>query len=112
NEVLTLKAGVNKSAYYLLDGRYVTLADPEGLRGFLPHIPASLRGELYDLYLVENGGNARVDPLYLFDEWSAYTNDVTLAVDQLGAGKPLNTAHRGAVQPHTAGNVLEFMFYG
>ena len=112
NEVLTLKAGVNRSAYYLLNGRFMTLTDPEGLRGYLPRIPASLKGELYDLYLVQNGSNAKVDPLYLFDEWSAYTNDVTLAVDQLEEGKPLDSNHRGAVQPHTAGNVIEFMFYG
>lgn len=112
NEHLGLRSGAGRSAYYLLDGRYATLSDPRGLQGTVPHVPASLRGDLYNLYLVENGGNAQVDPLYLLDEWVAYANDVTVAVDQLDHGKPLNPFNLRAIQPGTAGNVLEFMFYG
>ena len=112
NEYLTLKSGGGTSAYYLLGNNYVTLADPDGLRGHVPRIPCSLRGDLYDLYLVQNAGNARIDPLYLFDEWAAYTNDVAVAVDQLESGKPLNRFDRRIIQPRTAANVLEFMFYG
>jgi hypothetical protein len=112
NEYLSLQCGSGVSAYYVLDNHYLTLSDPEGLRGKVPDVPASLRGQLYQLYLVQNGGNARVDPLYLFDEWSAYLNDVTLAVDQLESGKPLNPFNHQAIQPQTAANVLEFMFYG
>lgn len=112
NEYLSSLSGGRGSAYYILGGKYVTLADPQGLRGIVPDVPMSLRGELYDLYLVQNSGNARVDPLYLLDEWTAYANDVTVAVDQLEGGKPLNPFSPGAIQPHTAGNVLEFMFYG
>jgi len=100
------------SAYYLLDGRYITLADPEGLRGILPNIPGSLRGVLYELYLVENRNNARIDPLYLLDEWTAYTNDVVAAIAQLDEGKPLNPFCHAATQPETAANALEFTFYG
>lgn len=112
NAYLSSLAGVGKSAFYILEGRYVTLSIPDGLRGMVPHVPPSLRGMLYDLYLVQNRGNARVDPLYLLDEWTAYANDVTIAVDQLERGKPLNPFHPDAIQPQTAGNVLEFMFYG
>lgn len=112
NEYLASISGVNRSAFYLLDGRYMTLACPERMRGIVPNVPDSLRGDLYDLYLVRNGGNARVDPLYLFDEWTAYINDVTIAVDQLDQGKPLNPFSPSAIQTKTAGNVLEFMFYG
>jgi hypothetical protein len=112
NEVLASKAGVGKSSFYVLDDKYVTLSDPEGLRGIVPQVPSSLRGDLYDLYLVQNSSNARVDPLYLFDEWTAYANDVTVAVDQLEHGKPLDVFRSDLVQTRTAGNVLEFMFYG
>lgn len=111
NEALTLKAGVNKSAYYLLNDTSQVLSDSTGLRGHVPYVPQSLRGELYDLYFVENRSNADIDPFYLFDEWSAYMNDVTVAVDQLKSKRSLNTTEP-TVQPHTAGNVLEFMFYG
>lgn len=112
NEYLTLQSGVGTSSYYLLEGRYVSLADPEGLRGIVPSVPASLRGELHELYLVRNGSNAKIDPLYLLDEWVAYTNDLAVAVDQLASGKPLNEPHCKVIQSMTAGNVLEFTFYG
>lgn len=101
----------NGSGYYLLNGRYAVLTTPRKLRGNVPYVPPSLRGELFDLYLIQNRGNAQVDPLYLLDEWTAYINDVTTAVDQLKNGKPLDTSG-DATQPHTAGNVLEFTFYG
>jgi hypothetical protein len=112
NAYLSSRAGSGKSAFYMLEGRYVTLTIPDGLRGVVPHVPPSLRGVLYDLYLVQNSGNAQVDPLYLLDEWTAYANDVTIAVDQLNRGKPLNPFNPTAIQPEAAGNVLEFMFYG
>lgn len=105
-------SGNESSAYYLLDDKYMTLADPQGLRGKVPHVPRSLRGILYKLYLEQNSGSARVCPLYLFDEWTAYANDVTIALDQLAEGKPLNPFSPKATQPYTAGNVLEFTFYG
>lgn len=112
NAYLSCRSGVGMSCYYLLSNRYVVLRIPEGMRGIVPNVPASMRSELYDLYCVQNSSNARVDPLYLFDEWTAYTNDVTVAVDQLDNGKPLNPFESRAIQPQTAGNVLEFMFYG
>lgn len=112
NEHLGLQAGSGKSCYYVLNNRFITLSDPERLRGIVPHVPASLRGNLYQLYLVDNRSNAAVDPLYLFDEWTAYANDVTVAVSQLNEGKLLNPFDRRAVQTQTAGNVLEFTFYG
>jgi hypothetical protein len=112
NAHLCSLTGVGHSAFYVLGGRYFALPIPERLRGIVPHVPASLRGDLYDLYLVQNSSNARVDPLYLFDEWTAYANDVTIAVDQLTHGKPLNPFNLRAIQTMTAGNVLEFTFYG
>jgi hypothetical protein len=101
------------TAYYVMGNKYITLAVPKKLRGILPDIPASLRGHLYQLYFVEHGlVSSRFDPLYLFNEWTAYANDVTVAIDQLALGKPLNPFMPDATQPHTAGNVLEFTFYG
>lgn len=101
------------AAYYLMGNKYITLAVPQKLRGILPDVPASLRGNLYQLYFVQTGlVSSRFDPLYLFNEWTAYANDVTVAIDQLALGKPLNPFMPDATQPNTAGNVLEFTFYG
>ena len=100
------------TAYYLMGNKYITLAVPKKLRGILPDIPACLQGNLYKLYFVKARESARFDPLYLFNEWTAYTNDVTVAVDQLAEGKPLNPFFPDTTQPYTAGNVLEFTFYG
>lgn len=105
-------SGSGTSAYYVMANRHMTLTDPEGLRGIVPDVPASLRGDLYRLYLVQNRGSARFDPLYLFNEWTAYANDVTVAVDQLAEGKPLNPFVPAETQPYTAGDLLEFTFYG
>jgi len=112
NEYLSSQSGNDLSAFYVLGSRYFVLSIPRKLLGIVPEVPRTLRGELYDLYLVQNSGNARVDPLYLLDEWTAYSNDVTIAVDQLSEGKSLNPFHPEAIQTMTAGNVLEFTFYG
>lgn len=100
------------TAYYLMDNKYVSLAIPKKLRGLLPDVPACLQGNLYKLYFVTARASARFDPLYLLNEWTAYANDVTVALDQLAEGKPLNPFFPDATQPYTAGNVLEFTFYG
>ena len=100
------------TAYYLMGNKYITLAVPKKLRGILPDVPGCLQGNLYKLYFVTARASARFDPLYLFNEWTAYANDVTVAVDQLAEGKPLNPFMPDATQPYTAGNVLEFTFYG
>jgi hypothetical protein len=100
------------TAYYVMGNKYITLPVPKKLRGCLPDIPTCLQGKLYELYFVKARESARFDPLYLLNEWTAYTNDVTVAVDQLAEGKPLNPFVPGETQPDTAGNVLEFTFYG
>lgn len=101
------------TAYYVMGDQYITLAVPKKLRGKLPEIPPSLQGKHYELYFVKTGmTSSRFDPLYLLNEWTAYANDVTVAVDQLAHGKPLNPFMPDATQPDTAGNVLEFTFYG
>ena len=104
--------GNDKTGYYLMGNKFMTLADPKKMFGIVPDVPVSLRGKLYKLYLVQNRESAQFDPLYLFNEWTAYANDVTVAVDQLAEGKPLNPFRPDATQPYTAGNVLEFTFYG
>jgi hypothetical protein len=102
----------DKTAYYLMDNRYTTLAVPKKLRGHLAEVPDCLRGKLYELYFVTARDNAKIDPLYLFNEWVAYTNDVTVALDQLARGKILDPFMPNATQPLTAGNALEFTYYG
>jgi hypothetical protein len=46
-------------------------------------VPLSLRGEVYDLYLVNAQSDWNDQPSYVFDEWTAYTNGAN-ARQQLG----------------------------
>lgn len=50
-------------------------------------VPISLRGMAYDLYLVKQQKYWNEQPLYILDEWSAYTNGTKTAIDLGGSSK-------------------------
>lgn len=69
------KDSTKVNGFYCLNDRACVIYEPKTtIRAFASTVPQALRGPSYQLYLVQqtNGWNDR--PLYLFDEWIAYTN--------------------------------------
>jgi len=70
--------------FYVLENRGVLIQEPATtLAAVAQLVPPSLRGEVYDLYLVQMRGYWNEQPSYVFDEWTAYTNGAD-ARQQLG----------------------------
>ena len=79
NNLSPQKTGMN--GFYLLKGQYALVKEP-GIRksAVAVYVPANLRGSRFDLYVA--GQQAWDDrPLYIFDEWTAYINGGTVAVE-------------------------------
>ncbi|RME23299.1 MAG: hypothetical protein D6806_11530 [Deltaproteobacteria bacterium] len=78
--------GQRANGFYVLENRAAIIVEP----GIWKHqaaefVPAELRGDRFDMYVT--GQTAWDDaPLYLFDEWTAYTNGTAVAVDLYEAG--------------------------
>ena len=71
-------------AFYVLNDRAILLHEPKTtLSAAANLVPLSLRGEVYDLYLVNAQSDWNDQPSYVFDEWTAYTNGAN-ARQQLG----------------------------
>lgn len=72
---------------YLLDNKSVVIWEPDMKKDKVAaHVPSSLRGSRFDHYVA--GAPAWNDhPLYLWDEWVAYTNGTEVGLDQLEEGK-------------------------
>jgi hypothetical protein len=97
-----------RNGFYVFDGRAAVVAEP-GIRisTVAPLVPPSLRRNRYPQYITgKPGWDAR--PLYVWDEWTAYINGATVAVERYQLG----------LSPHTAGTasdrvfaVLEFTIY-
>jgi len=64
------------NALYCLDGNAVVLNEPNTrIEIIAKHVPYSLRGSVYKLYLVDQAVSGWGDrPLYILDEWICYTN--------------------------------------
>ena len=52
----------------------VIVEPPTTIRAAAAKVPQSLRGGVYNLYMVQQAGSWNDTPLYIFDEWVAYTN--------------------------------------
>jgi len=67
---------------YMGDGLIAVVKEPEFLiRNVQRHIPPSLRGYRYPLYFVKQLGDWDDEPLYIWDEWTAYICGGESAVD-------------------------------
>lgn len=65
------------NAFYCLRDRAVVLKEPPTtLDKVAKRVPEVLRGPSYDLYLKKQAKYWNDRPLYIFDEWVAYTNGV------------------------------------
>lgn len=81
------KDGKRYEAFYVLENRAVFVAQPNIKKSQVAaYIPEALRGTRYNLYVV--GQTAfEDDPLYLWEEWVAYTNGGTVGVELQQLGK-------------------------
>ena len=73
------------NAFYVLHDHAAFVAEPNMRKSDIaPYIPASLHGDRYATYIT---GQTDWDdtPLYVFDEWNAYTNGAEVAVGQVQA---------------------------
>lgn len=76
-----------KDGFYLMYGRGIILDRPKLKRLEInPFVPVSLRYTRYHMYLAHTkyGGES---PLYLMDEWVAYTNGAIVALEDIESGK-------------------------
>jgi len=68
--------------FYVGKDQAVILTSPQiKLSQVAPLIPASLRGSRYQLYCIDQQKYFEDHPLYLFDEWVAYTNGAHAGVE-------------------------------
>lgn len=80
------KTGTRANGLYALNDRGVIIVEPNIRKSAAAaHIPASLRGSRYSLYIT---GQVEWDdtPLYLWDEWNAYVNGGACGVDLVERG--------------------------
>jgi hypothetical protein len=75
------------NGFYVLGDKAAIIIEPDITKSQVnAYVPVALRGPRYDLYLV--GQTAWDDmPLYLWDEWVAYTNGGVAGVSQVNCGK-------------------------
>lgn len=65
--------GVN--AFYVLNNKAAIVKEPNTtMREVAKEVPESLRGNTYQLYLIDQANSWNNTPLYILDEWTAYTN--------------------------------------
>lgn len=70
-----VKSAERVNGFYCLEDRAAVIIEPPTtIRAAAAKVPQSLRGGVYQLYLVQQAGGWNDTPLYIFDEWVAYTN--------------------------------------
>lgn len=69
------QSGRRVNGFYCLEDRGAVIVEPPTtIRAVAAQVPQSLRGGVYQLYMVSQAGSWNDTPLYIFDEWVAYTN--------------------------------------
>lgn len=78
--------GERANGFYCLQDRAVVVVEPSIRKSRVaPYVPSGLRGSRFDLYIT--GSTSWDDtPLYVFDEWIAYTNGGEVGVDRVDRG--------------------------
>lgn len=74
----------NNASYVLNDKAFIAAEPPTTLSIIASKVPDSLKGMAYRLYLIDQQRYWQNQPLYVFDEWSAYTNGLNTALDENG----------------------------
>jgi len=71
--LITQQARIN--GFYVLENRAAIINEPNTtIRAAAALVPRTLRSGVYNLYMVQQAGQWNDTPLYVFDEWVAYTN--------------------------------------
>ena len=74
--------GAGRNAFYIGFDRAALVEEPHvTLTQVAQAIPSALRGSHYQTYLVQQRGEWDRQPLYLWDEWIAYTNGARTALE-------------------------------
>ncbi len=82
------QAGGRNNGFYAFGGKGIVVPEPSfRLSAIRDYIPASVRGNRYQLYLVQQAGDWDDQPLYLCDEWVAYCAGLAVAVEDNKAGR-------------------------
>lgn len=79
------------NAAYVLGGRAAVILEPRPVRlqEVARFVPNELKGHTtYSMYMVNAAVSWNNEPLYVFDEWTAYTNSATQFVNETHAGIP------------------------
>jgi hypothetical protein len=72
-------------AFYPGGGKFALVEPPDvTLAEVAEAVPARLRGTRFQTYLVKARGDWGRDPLYVWDEWVAYNNGTTTAIEEGG----------------------------
>lgn len=70
------------NGFYVLEDRAVIINEPDTTVGTVAElVPRSLRGGVYKLYMIDQAKSWNDTPLYIFDEWTAYTNGSEVRLD-------------------------------
>jgi hypothetical protein len=102
------RGGPTINAFYVMNGWCVIVTEPNVRKSQIAAlVPPSLRNSRYPMYLVGQPGWENVG-LHLWDEWDAYTNGATVAVDRYTRG--LDRFPPGTVNDNVFA-VLEFTVY-
>jgi hypothetical protein len=74
-----------QNGFYVGGGQAIVLDEP-ALRLSDVVVPTKLRGSRYQLYFVQQQKDWNNEPLYICDEWVAYTNGSTVGLEWQGFG--------------------------
>lgn len=92
SEIANSNGGRSKNVgLYMLDDIGFVVDEPTGftIQQVAQKVPKDFRGgicQVYDLYLVKQAASWGDRPLYLTDEWTAYTNGAVVALQMAKAG--------------------------
>lgn len=76
------QSGRKVNAFYVLEDRAIVVEEPKTTIGKVAqNVPASWKGTCFNLYLVKQRSGWDNEPLYLCDEWVAYTNGAACRKD-------------------------------
>jgi hypothetical protein len=74
--------GQKMNGFYCLNNKAAMILEPPTtISKVAGLVPSSLRGGVYNLYLVSQASSWNDTPLYIFDEWIAYTNGSDCRLD-------------------------------